>query len=250
MNNRQTKVNDDGYVVIQARMIKDLKLKGNELLIYAIIKGFSQDGDSTFKGSLQYLADWTNSTRQGVLKNLQSLVDKKYVVKKEIIKNKVKYCEYYANEGVKQSLTGVLNIVEQGVKQSLHNNIEDNINENNSSNIYDFIEENFGRTLSPIEYEQISDWIDTELTRYAIKQAVLNGKYNIKYINTILNSYKNKSITSVQQAQEDELRFKQNKALKGNTKKPIRPSWMDQEIKREDDEIEITDEMRREVGII
>ena len=32
----------------------------------------------------------------------------------------------------------------------------------------------------------IKEWNDNELTRYAIKQAVLNGKYNVKYINTII----------------------------------------------------------------
>lgn len=80
-----------------------------------------------------------------------------------------------------------------------------------STTIYDFIEENFGRTLSPIEYEEISKWEDNELTRYAIKQAVLNGKYNIKYISRILDSYKTKKIKTVQQAQQDEESFKKKK---------------------------------------
>lgn len=74
--------------------------------------------------------------------------------------------------------------------------------------IYDFLEQNFGRTLNGIEIEMIKEWNDNELTRYAIKQAVLNGKYNVKYINTILVNYRNNSITTVQQAQEDEKNLK------------------------------------------
>ena len=107
----------------------------------------------------------------------------------------------------------------------------DYINNNSSSiekqdTIYDFLEQNFGRTLNSIEIEVIREWNDNELTRYAIKQAVLNGKYNIKYINTTLVNYKNNSITTVQQAQEEEKRFKSKKEIKKS-----RTSVMDETIK-------------------
>ena len=107
----------------------------------------------------------------------------------------------------------------------------DYINNNSSSiekcdTIYDFLEQNFGRTLNGIEIEMIREWDDNELTRYAIKQAVLNGKYNVKYINTILVNYKNNSITTVQQAQEEEKMFKSKKEIKKS-----RTSAMDETIK-------------------
>lgn len=108
----------------------------------------------------------------------------------------------------------------------------DYINNNNSSSIdkcdtiYDFLEQNFGRTLNSIEIEMIREWTDNELTRYAIKQAVLNGKYNVKYINTILVNYRNNSITTVQQAQEEEKMFKSKKEIKKS-----RTSAMDETIK-------------------
>lgn len=91
----------------------------------------------------------------------------------------------------------------------------DNRDKISTSSIYDFIEKNFGRTLSPVEYEEISNWQYNELTRYAIKQAVLNGKYNIKYISRILENYKNNGIKSVQEAQQEEENFKNKK----NTRK-------------------------------
>jgi DNA-binding MarR family transcriptional regulator len=118
-------IKSGNYINIQGFMVKDLGLKGNELLVYAIIYGFSQDGETHFTGSLQYLADWTNSTKQGVLKNLKSLLEKKLIQRVDVEKNRVKFVEYYTtefNEGIKQSLTG-------GIKQSLTNNIDiDNIN--------------------------------------------------------------------------------------------------------------------------
>ena len=112
-------------------------------------------------------------------------------------------------------------------------NTDINTDNNNSSSsidkrdtIYDFLEQNFGRTLNGIEIEMIREWNDNELTRYAIKQAVLNGKYNVKYINTILVNYRNNSITTVQQAQEEEKKFKSKKEIKKS-----RTSTMDETIK-------------------
>lgn len=133
------KVNDENFICIQGWMINNLKLKGNELLVYAIIYGFSQDGESRFTGSLQYLADWTNSSKQGVMKNLKSLADKGYIEKTDRMINGVKFCEYYATK-----FNGVLNKVEWGIKHSLIGGIKhslpnnkdiDNKNNNIDNNI-------------------------------------------------------------------------------------------------------------------
>lgn len=74
-------IRNENYLVIQGWMINELKLKGNELLLYAIIHGFSQDNQK-FSGSLQYLAGWCNSTKRGVMKALDKLIEKK-MYKKE-----------------------------------------------------------------------------------------------------------------------------------------------------------------------
>jgi len=102
------------------------------------------------------------------------------------------------------------------ITDNVYVDVNDNVNVNDnvissSTTIYDYIQENFGRTLNSIECEEISNWEDNELTRYAIKQTVLNGVYNIKYISRILESYKVKKITTVQQAQEEEKKRKQKK---------------------------------------
>ena len=78
-------------------MITKLKLKGNELLVFALIHGFSQDGESRFKGSLRYLIEWTGLDKSTIIKLLKQLVDKQYINKFEYEKNKVRYCEYTSN---------------------------------------------------------------------------------------------------------------------------------------------------------
>lgn len=74
-------IRDSNYVVIQGWMITRLGLKGNELMIYAVIYGFTQNGETEFVGSMKYLADWTNSTIESVRKCINSLINKGYIVK-------------------------------------------------------------------------------------------------------------------------------------------------------------------------
>lgn len=64
-------------------MVNDLNLKGNELLIYAIIYGFSQTENQVYSGSLNYLADWTSSSKQVMIRNLKRLVEKGLIIKEE-----------------------------------------------------------------------------------------------------------------------------------------------------------------------
>lgn len=138
MNENKSIIQDGSFINIQSFMVKDLHLKGNELMLYAIIWGFSQDGTSAFKGSLQYLMEWTNSTKQGVLKALKSLQDKGYIQKSDVNANGRRFCDYSVtkfNSG-KQSLPKVnsvdnkVNLVNDLGKQSLPHNIVDNIENN------------------------------------------------------------------------------------------------------------------------
>ncbi len=92
------------------------------------------------------------------------------------------------------------------------NDNDNDINNNSSSNsIYDFVEKNLGRTLSPLEYEEIKNWEDNDLTRYAIKKSFLNGKYTLAYVKGILNYYKKNNIATVQEAMQAETNFKKRK---------------------------------------
>lgn len=125
----ESKIKNGNYYVVQSFMVKELGLKGLEKEIYAIIYGFSQ-AEQKFDGSLQYLADWTLSTKQGVLKALKSLQEKELINKEEEYKNGVKFVKYYATEfngGIQQSLTG-------GMQQSLPNNKDIDNKLNNKDN--------------------------------------------------------------------------------------------------------------------
>lgn len=130
-------VKENNFVVIHSFMIKDLHLRGNELMIYAIIYGFSQDGINKYKGSLNYLAEWLGTSKQSVVRTLKTLVEKKLIIKEDYYRNNVKFCSYYVNitNGVNEMLTGCKQNVNGGVNKMLTNNIYNNIKDNNYNNI-------------------------------------------------------------------------------------------------------------------
>lgn len=85
------------YVSILAPMVQKLKLSGNNLLVFALIHGYSKDDEHTFHGSINYISCWLNISRNAVIDTLKVLVDSNYITKKEFFKNSVKFCEYKSN---------------------------------------------------------------------------------------------------------------------------------------------------------
>ena len=79
-----------------------------------------------------------------------------------------------------------------------------------SSSIYDLIEEEFGRTLSSIEYEIIKAWLENniseDLIKEADKEAVFNGVSNLKYIDKILYEWGKKGINTVKDVENNRMR--------------------------------------------
>ena len=87
------------------------------------------------------------------------------------------------------------------------------------TDLFEFIEKSFGRTLSSSEYEFIQKWEDNELTRYAIKQAELARAFNVKYIDKILFNYQKENIKTVAEAEERDKKFKESKGIQRKTYK-------------------------------
>ncbi|SOB72833.1 Helix-turn-helix domain [Anaerobutyricum hallii] len=86
------------YIVIQDWMISDLQLKGNELLTYALIYGFSQDGESEFKGSLKYISEFLGVSKRTAQRSIENLVDRGIVEKRVEEISGVKFNRYMAHK--------------------------------------------------------------------------------------------------------------------------------------------------------
>lgn len=120
-------MDDKQFYVVQGWMINKLKLSGNELLVYAIIYGFSQDKESMFNGSLQYIMDCINTSKPTVLKALDGLLYKGLINKFNVSINGVRHCRYKAlSDGSKETLPVVKNL-DRDSKETLPNNIKNNI---------------------------------------------------------------------------------------------------------------------------
>ena len=68
------------FILIQDFMVKDLHLKGNYLLVYALIYGFSQDGKGIFNGSMSYIQDLTGITSDKTVYNILTTLENKNLI--------------------------------------------------------------------------------------------------------------------------------------------------------------------------
>lgn len=91
-----TIVKDNNFIAIQGWMRNKLELKGYELIVYALIYGFSQDGSSSFSGTRRYIAEWCGCSMRTVDNTLASLLAKKLIVKHEKYVNMILLCDYTA----------------------------------------------------------------------------------------------------------------------------------------------------------
>lgn len=118
-----------GYTNIPDWMLS-LDLDVYETLILAVIYGFSQDGESTFAGSQNYLAGKAKCSRRKVAMALSHLVEMGIVKKVDKEVRGIRLCEYK----VCMSFTGCERGA-QGCACGAHKNIEDNIDINNTLSI-------------------------------------------------------------------------------------------------------------------
>ncbi len=151
-----SRINADSYIVVQGWMITELNLKGNELLVFAIIHGFSQDNAGEFTGSLQYLMEWTGNTKKTVITALKTLVARNLIQKTETYVEGVKFCSYRCKNytGVVKNLHrgGEKNDQKSGVKITPNNlsiyNLEDNL-DIYIVEIVNYLNEKTGKKFSP-----------------------------------------------------------------------------------------------------
>lgn len=117
-------ITDRTYTTITGAMITELGLKGNELIVYALINGFCQDGESQFYGSITYLMEFTSLSKQGVLNVIESLIAKGLVEKEQRVINGVKFNSYKSCRVVKKvdyqpkNLTTINNKIEIELERS------------------------------------------------------------------------------------------------------------------------------------
>ncbi len=155
---------------------KELKLNEKELLFLSLL--MSYENEICFDPV--HFSKVLNFEVNDILEMMSSLTTKKYI--NVVVKN--------INGKMKEYLD-ISYLYDKLISFTLEDALEDT-----PSEIYSIMENELGRTLSPIEYEIISGWlnanIDEGLIKEALKEAVLNGVGNLKYIDKILYEWTKK----------------------------------------------------------
>lgn len=153
----------------------------------------------------------------GLLKEVQQGVNKPnklFIIGTE--KNTVRNCKNYRS-GTEKNTGQELNNLQSIKTNNINTNISRPIyqdNNNNTNNIYSVFEQAFGRLLSPFEIEDIPKSVrefGEELVTYALKEAVMNNKVNMKYINGIFNNWRKEGIKTLEQVEENKRNRKRSR---------------------------------------
>lgn len=82
-----------------------------------------------------------------------------------------------------------------------------NIESYHDKTVFDYLEEEFGKLLSPMEIEVVKTWnYDIEIIKLAIKEASTNNQRSIKYIDKILYNWEQANLKS----SEEVIRYCEN----------------------------------------
>ena len=155
---------------------KLLNITEEELIVIMVIMSY---GDKVSYNPEEFAKE-INASRQNVMKIINNLCDKN-ILTIDMEKKNYKSHEYISLDLLYEKLANLISAVEE---------------REIDTSIFAIFENELGRTLSPMEYEKIKEWITSgnsdELIAAALKEAVMNGINNFNYIDRILDSWKKK----------------------------------------------------------
>ena len=183
----------DGNIVVPMyffKRYKDLKVTLEEFVFLMYLYNL---GNKYLFDPNKFSSD-LNIDLSTVMNYISSLTDKR-LIRVEVLKN---------DKGLMEEVV----ILDDFYKKlSLITIGEANNSSSVDSDIFSIIEKEFGRTLSPIEYEIIKAWLDNnmseDLIKEAIKEATFNGVSNLRYIDKILYEWGKNGIKTVKDVENN-----------------------------------------------
>lgn len=191
----------EGYSICFNEWALDKNIK-DELGLLLIISSLTAEKGYCY-ASNDYLAKIFKTNVVTISRKIKILEEKKYIE----IEYEKKGCLVISR---KIRLTKMLTAINKNVNRTINKNVKENnisnINNTNNNNnnynyiynsssdeIINFIENNFGRTLSSYEFEKINCWINefnSDIVKHAIELSILNNKRTFAYIEGILKNWK------------------------------------------------------------
>ena len=179
-------IKNDNYIVVQGWMYYLGLEKLNELLAIALVYGFSQDGESQFKGSISYIADHLMCDKSTAIRVMKKLEERGLVEKTQKEINGVKFNRYIVPEGVVAKYHYQLQNATGGSCKMQHNNTN-----NKTSNI-STTEDASAHTCMREGIERVREWIcdNEDAVLILLKRCnLIQGLVTPEYAKELLEPY-------------------------------------------------------------
>ena len=174
---------------------KLLNITEEELIIIMVIMNYGNNASY----NPEEFAKEINTSRQNVMKIINNLCNKN-ILTIDMEKKNYKTHEYISLDLLYEKLANIICQIE---------------GKEIDTSVFTVFENELGRTLSPMEYEKIKEWITSgnseELIVSALKEAVMNGINNFNYIDRILDSWKKKGYKNKNDIVRDKEKFHSKK---------------------------------------
>ena len=211
-----------GNIVIPLYLLKNYKKITNDMNSFIFLMYLYSLGDKSLFDPSRF-SEELNISNSDVLTYIDKLTDKG-LIRLEVLKNDKDIMEEIINlEGFYNKIS-LINMEDSNKKE------EDVIN----SSIFDVLESEFGRSLTPMEYEISKAWLNDglseDLIKEAIKEAVFNHVINLKYIDKILYEWKKNNIKTIKDVEDN--RKKRSSKKNDNSKVDLEMvdwNWFDDE---------------------
>lgn len=186
--------------------------------------------------SYEALAEYMNGDRAKIRADLASLIEKGIISINHV------YCEatdevvaVYSYEPLFEKILELWACEKVKTYQLMKKNLKQQIQKSRGTNnknrqpyfakVCQAFEKEFGRLLSPMELEQVNLWLDDgdgrpELILEALKRAVMLGKHNFKYIDSILLEWQKNKLTTISEISEYEAKFRERQLARPIKRKP------------------------------
>ena len=194
-----------GFTTLQNGLIayySKLNISDAELLLIIQLEAFSQRGESF--PSNEKIAANTNLTVADVGNIIQRLIDRDYLTIEQVKDNQDKIGNRYSLNKLYDAIDQYIdqNVLIKDKEREKTVSVVDDLDNNPLNYLSRKVEVEFGRYLSPIEREEIAQWLSVdhytpEVIELALREAVLSQAYSLKYIDRVLLNWQRHNLKTV-----------------------------------------------------
>jgi DNA replication protein len=201
-------------IILQSYFIesyKKLGLSDREFMLILHLQNFSNNGVDF--PTPEQICNFSSMSSEDCSESLYSLIVRGYIRIEDYKNEDGMHFERYNINVIHERLA------ELYVKESREKDLD--LNDNSEINLYPLFEQEFGRPLTHMEGEILSQWLDVDqhnpsIIRMALKEAILSSALNFRYIERILYDWKKKGIKTPDDAR------KQGEKVRGYVKSSAR----------------------------